>query len=371
MEKIKKIELEFKKALIMDEKGYTFTPLVFLLFIPVMIIAVSYGEIVEEINMISTIALGGDVSYDAAVNIYTSIEKGASDAGRNGAYNATRKVIDDEKFLNNSQDYVKTHILVNLNAHVIETCKNIEIQTGREIYINNIPITNYTRTTFTANDVNITQEDPFGFYINIKAGIPIKIIQRDQIYEGTTPRIRSYVSLEGMEDPYIWLNSKNRKSNVIYKYPHQTYTPVFGLEYHFVDMVEATKLHYLWECMNGTDNPTGIYPRPFYFQDTHGLSFFDRLENKTNNTVTSPINTRISTFVLGDPLWEEHGRKDVSRIDHEYFSNIQGTILQTRKGSIYNDIREPDDAGTPNGELFYLSSNYKTYLGLTGSPYSY
>ena len=112
-----------------------------------------------------------------------------ADAGRNGAYNATRKVIDDEKFMNNSQDYVKTNILDNLNAHVIETCKNIENQTGREIYINNIPITNYTRTTFTANDVNITQEDPFGFYINIKAGIPIKVIQRDQVYEGKTPKL--------------------------------------------------------------------------------------------------------------------------------------------------------------------------------------
>lgn len=357
----------------MDEKGYTFTPLVFLLFIPVMIIAVSYGEIVEEINTISTIALGGDVSHDAAINIYASIEKGAADAGRNGAYNATRKVIDDERFLNNSQNYIKTHILVNLNSHVIETCKNIEYQTGREVYINNIPITNYTRTTFTDNDLNITQEDPFGFYVNIKEGIPIKIIQRDQVYEGKTPKIKVYVSIEGIEDPYIWLNAKNRKSNIIYKYPHQTYTPVFGLEYNFAidGMNEATKLHYLWECMNGTDNPSGIFPRPYYFQDFRGLSFFDRLENRTNNTSVSLPNNRISTFILGDPLWEEHGRKDVSRVDHEYFRNIPGTILQTRKGNTYNTIREPDDAGTPNGEIFYLSENYKTFLGLTGSPYSY
>lgn len=355
----------------MDDKGYAFTPLAFLLFIPIMIIAVSYGNIVEEINSVSTIGLGGDTSHDAAINIYTAIEKGSADAGRNAAYNATRKVIDEKAFLSDSNGYIKSNLLNNLNAHVIETCKNIEIQTGREIYINDIPITNYTRTTFTDADVTIVQEDPFGFYINIREGIPIKVIQRDQVYEGTTPRIRTYVSIEGLEDPYIWLNTKERKTNVIYKYPYQTYTPVFGLEYHFADMTEATELHYLWECMNGTSNPSGIYPRPYYFQDTHGLSFFDRLENKNNNSVTSPINTRISTFILGDPLNEDHGRSQVSRVDHEYLANILGTTLQTRKGSTYNTIREPDDFGTPNGEIFYLSDTYKTYLGLTGSPYTY
>jgi len=34
----------------MDEKGYAFTPLAFLLFIPVIIIALSYGNIVNELN---------------------------------------------------------------------------------------------------------------------------------------------------------------------------------------------------------------------------------------------------------------------------------------------------------------------------------
>lgn len=355
----------------MDEKGYAFTPLVFLLFIPIMILAVSFGNIVGEINDISTIALGGDVTHDTAVNIYSSIEKGASDAGRNGAYNATRKVIDDKAFLSNSTSYIQQIIVRNLNDHVIMTCKNLENQTGREIYINNIPITNYTRSTFSASDITISQEDPFGFYVDIKPGVPIKVIQRDQVYEGKTPKMRVYVSIEGLEDSYCWLNSAERRSNVFYKYPYQTYTPVFGLEYHFTDVVEANKLHYLWECLNGTDNPSGIFPRPYYFQDIHGLSFFDRLENKTNNTVTGPINARISTFILGDPLYEEHGREDVSRIDHEYFANIVGTTITTKHGVTITTIREPDSSGLPLGSIFYLSDNYKTYLGLAGSPYTY
>ncbi|MBI5680746.1 MAG: hypothetical protein HZC47_07640 [Methanobacterium sp.] len=351
----------------MDEKGYAFTPLVFLLFIPIMILAVSYGNIVEEINAISTIALGGDVTHDTAVNIYTSIEKGTSDAGRNGAYNATRKVIDERKFLTNSTSYIRNVTIINLNAHVTSTCMQLENETGREIYINNIPITNYTRSTFSASDVTISQEDPFGFYVDVKAGIPIKVVQRDQVYEGATPKIRVYVPIDRLEDPYIWINSKERTSNVIYKYPYQTYTPVFGLEYHFADVVEQGKLHYLWECLNGTDDadPGKITPRPYYFQDIHGLSFFDRLENKTPGTSTSLINTRMSTFILGDPLYEEHGRESVSRIDNEYFANIGGGTIETKHGSIITAIRDPE------GSIFYLSPPYKTYLGLAGSPYNY
>ncbi len=46
----------------MEDKGYAFTPLAFLLFIPVIIIAVSFSGIVNEVNTLSAIVIGGDVT---------------------------------------------------------------------------------------------------------------------------------------------------------------------------------------------------------------------------------------------------------------------------------------------------------------------
>ncbi|MEN4005838.1 MAG: hypothetical protein PQ964_00510 [Methanobacteriaceae archaeon] len=172
----------------MDEKGYTFTPLVFLLFIPVMIVAISYGEIVEEANTIAAIAIGGDVTHQAMITLISAVEKGTADAGRNAAFNATRTVIDrsDVKGTNPffPRGQSKTHIINNilpiLNVHVITTAREIENQTGREIFINNISIHNHTNAVFKAADINITQTDPFGSHVNIRGGIPIRIVQKDQ-----------------------------------------------------------------------------------------------------------------------------------------------------------------------------------------------
>ena len=50
----------------MDDKGYAFTPLVVLLFIPVIIIGVSFSGIVNEVNTLSSIAIGGDVTATVA-----------------------------------------------------------------------------------------------------------------------------------------------------------------------------------------------------------------------------------------------------------------------------------------------------------------
>jgi len=208
----------------MDDKGYAFTPMVFLLFIPIMIMAIAYGDIANEANLLADITIGGDVTYTAATNIFQTIEKGASDAGRNAAYNATRKVIDNSTTnstkiffdSNTSKPYIKQLIINSINNHVITTCRSIETETGRQIYINNIPITNYTNATFFSSDVNITQTEPFGFFVQVRKGIPIKIVQKDQAYEVETPPISSYVTIEGLEDPYVWVNTKYRTSNIIY-----------------------------------------------------------------------------------------------------------------------------------------------------------
>ena len=342
----------------MDDKGYVFSPLTVLLLIPVLVIAINYGDIVNEANMLSTIAIGGDVTYNTATNVFGFIQKAAADSGRNSAYNATRYVIDHNAFFTDSKTHIRQNIVNALNANVITSCRELENQTGRQIYLNNVPINNYTNQTFTLNDVTIAQDDPFGFYVNVRGGIPIRVEQEDQVYEGVTPPISSYVSLEGMEDPYIWINSKQRTSNIIFKYPYYEYSPVTGSNYRFAENVDRDsdppRLNYLWECLNGTSNPGNITPRPYYVPNPYGLSFFDRLENKTNTSSTSSQSVRMSTFIIGDPLLEDHGRPDISRLDQEYFRNIRGYTISIRNEPIID----------PTGSTFYLSVFYRNLFGL-------
>lgn len=353
----------------MDNKGYAFTPLAFLLFIPVIVVALTMGGLVNELNTLSTIAIGSDITATAATNVYSAIHDGAADAGRNGAYNATRKVIDNQAYLTDSRSYIRDQVVASLNTHVLLACKSLETQTGRTIYINNIPINNYTTQVFTANDVSITQEDPFGFYVNVKGGIPITVNQTNQSYSGVTPPIKVYVSIEGLEDPYIWLNSKERTTSVIYKY--QYYTTFGGIpNYHFADAgVEQYKIFHFWDAMNGTDNPSQIYPRPYYFIDSNGLSFFDRLENKTSTNSPSASYTKMSTFILGDPLLEDHGTESISFLDHEYFAGVAGSQIYTKMGGTLTAIQQPDASGGPNGPVVYLSTFYKNKLGLAANNY--
>jgi len=172
-----------------------------------------------------------------------------------------------------------------------------------------------------------------------------------------------YVTLEGLEDPYIWINTKARNSSVIYKYPY--YSPTFN-DYHLRDNIDNTgNLSYLKECLIGA-NTTVWGPRPYYIVDPHGLSFFDRLEGRTNNTSNSPTSTRMSTFILWDPTVEDHPNQNISCLDHEYFDDINGTYIQTNKAGV--GLRTIVCPGS--GKIFYLSPSYKTYLNLTGGPFT-
>lgn len=347
--------------IIHDEDGYAFTPLAVLLFIPVIIIAISYGNIVNEANMLAGLATGGDVTVTVAASIYSTIEKAAADAGRNAAYNASRNVIDNAEFFphGTSKANITGNIVDAINYNVINTSLELERQTGRQIYINDIPITNYTSATFTMADVNITQDDPFGFKVNIRGGIPIRIVQKEQVYEFRLPPTSAYVSIEGIEDPYIWINTKFRQSNVIYKYPYYATNGSYR-DYRMNESVDSdSHLQNLWYCLNGTDNPSNITPRSYYFIDPYGLSFFDRLENRSKSA--DPEYTRMSTFILEDPLLEDHnGNQYISKVDRDYFRGIPGTAIRVR-GS---------DMSDPLGALFCLSQTYKDLLGLAANNYT-
>lgn len=348
----------------MDEKGYVFSSLAVLLMIPILIIAINFGEIVNEANMLADIAIGGDVTYNTAANLYRYMGKAASDTGRNSAYLATRDVIDNRRFLDDSKLHVRNNIVKGLNENVIEVCLELQIETGREIYINDIPINNFTDEVLFLEDVNIEQDDPFGFFVIVEGGIQVKVVQEGQVYEGVTPEIKSYVSLEGLEDPYIWINSRERQSNIIYKVidPYYDYNP-FTDEVNFkmdeeVDR-ENLRLYHLWDYLDGTGNPSGLNKRPYYFPDEDGLSFFERLENQ-RSAETNP-KARMSTFVIGRPLEEDIG-PDISIIDHEYFNAVRGTAITIRSLPPQpSNIRIRD----PSGEIIYISQKYKNIFELS------
>ncbi|HML06296.1 MAG TPA: hypothetical protein VK426_11020 [Methanobacterium sp.] len=352
----------------MDEKGYAFTPLAFLLIIPVVIIAVSYGNIVNELNSISQLAVGGDVVQSTGSSLVNAVQKTSQDAGRNAAFKATRQVIDNEAnkvynpFLSNSTDYIETLIVASLNNNIIETAKKLKNETGRDIYVNNILINDSTpsnASTITKNNVTIYQTDPYSFYVNVTGGIPVTVVQNGQNYTFQTPPVSSQVSIEGLEDPYIWIKSRNRLSVLFYKYPYYSQSGINAniSEYHFDDSHNSTGLYHLNECLNGTGNAGNITPNPYYFPDIRGLTFFDRLEGRSNDTSLGPNSAKMSTFIIGNPLVEDHNYT-VSALDHEYFSGIAGSGVTV---SGLGNLKDPDNA------LFMLSTNYKGWLSIESS----
>ncbi|HII83566.1 MAG TPA: hypothetical protein HA271_01715 [Methanobacterium subterraneum] len=355
----------------MDEKGYLFTPTTLLLFIPIIIIAIAYSGILNDLTMVSNLAIGGDVTSTTALNVFSVMEKGTSDAGRSAAFSATRKVIDEKKFFVNtgpesaSKAYIKERILYTMNDYIIQSCKDLEAQTGREIYLNNISVNNQTTQLIYDSDISITQENPYGFYVYIRGGIPIRVTQKDQTFEGYTPNIKVPISVQGLEDPYIWLNTDRLTSNLFFSYPE--YKEGSDNPYNFDIVVDNAnqKIQNLWDCLNGTSNPSDIGNRPYYFPDPNGLSFFDRLENRTISTSTADTNARLSTFIIGDPLYNYHNTSYVSHLDHEYFTypTQSPTVTDIKikyKGTeyVFTD---------PTGYTFYISTDYLNYFKLKSS----
>ncbi|WP_424355890.1 hypothetical protein [Methanobacterium sp. MBAC-LM] len=362
----------------MDDKGYAFTPLALLLMIPVVILAISYSGIVNEVNLLSAIVIGGDVTATVASDVVNAIQQDTADAGRRSAFMAVQSVInstnvlaDNQPFFsttgNTSRAYIADTTADTINVNITNTCRDLEKQTGRIIYINGSyvnPNNNDSAPIYDGSDLSISQDDPFGFTITIPS-IAITVVQNSssagQNVTFNTPAQNAYVSIEGLEDPYIWVNAKERISSVFYKYPY--YDTYMGkLEYHFADNASASRLDSLYDCLVGANTEMGY--RPYYFPDSHGLTFFDRLEGRTNSTSAGPDSAKMSTFILYDPLQEDHGNNPISMLDHEYFASVIGYTITTKHGSTTTTVMGPD------GKNFLISTNYSKYLNLSAS-YSY
>jgi hypothetical protein len=111
------------------------------------------------------------------------MEKGTSDAGRSAAFSATRKVIDERKFFSNtdfdithnesaSKRYIHNRTLIVMNDYIIQSCKDLETQTGRQIYLNNESVTNYTTQLIYYDDITITKKTPMVFISTSREAYP-------------------------------------------------------------------------------------------------------------------------------------------------------------------------------------------------------
>ena len=181
----------------MDDEGYAFTPMAFLLIIPVIVLAVSFNGVINELSIISAIAVGGDVTATIASNIVKAVELDTQDAGRFAAFTAVQTVVNETSLYagnqpffgktgnnstgNNSKAFVVQTTTNILNKNITETCRVLERQTGRDIYINNIyvdPNGTDTINVFNANNLSLSHRDPFGFYITVNS-VPVRVVQSD------------------------------------------------------------------------------------------------------------------------------------------------------------------------------------------------
>ena len=283
----------------MDEKGYTITPIALLLMVPVIILAVAFGDVVNEVNQFSTVTIGSDVTGGTVSSIYNTIEYGAGDSGRCATFQMTKLVIDQQSFITNSKDRVKGVVAEQLNAYVTDSCSKLSRETGRTIYINNklIPVNSTNLTpieVFDGSDITVTQVDaygkgdPYGFFVIVKAGVPIKVEQEGQVYEGNLPEIRGYTDIIRMEDPYIWIKSNFRTRNAIYPYSEYEVTTTGLTDFHFDDKVvrSESQIENLGKCLNGTGNLENIEGMSQYFPNPSGLNFFERLRENIWDIVT-------------------------------------------------------------------------------------
>ena len=76
-----------------------------------------------------------------------------------------------------------------------------------------------------------------------------------------------------------------------------------------------------------------------------------------NRTTSADLNvTRMSTFVLGDVLQEDHNNAHVSIVDWEYFRAVPGSPIEIQNNQFMYD---------PMGSMIYISTSSKARLGIT------
>jgi len=287
--------------------------------------------------------------------------------------------------------------------------------------------------------VEIDFVNPFGFVIYNPSHPETNIENKDfvfnvEIVKGNTSFVGEvvippvYISISGLEDPFIWIKSENRVSNIIRECPyrtdeekhydgtHDTNIVSVGEENQITPatsptLVESSStglwLQPLFNDMLGTGEPLDLdgdgapddgdndgyfdqyLSRPFYHQTPlgePGISFICRLEG--GHYVDNPpegigpedefacsymeyngVSLGLETWVVGSPLIEPPWNQPISAIDHEYFLGVPGypVAFVDLNGDVVDYFNEPvGEAGIVGNEHLHLF--YISSKRCPGSP---
>jgi hypothetical protein len=308
-------------------KGFIFTGMAFLLIVPAVILVASYIEMIRYGEEGRILALESDIVYYISWDLRETIVNSAENSGRWEAYQATALLIntyeslagnysidyavehswftDPEVNTSNSSRVIEDNIIASINEALKEVMKNYSVA----ILLNN-------GNNITDDVLSLYQTDPWGFYVRISE-LPLVIQGTKAIYNTTIPAINVYVSIEGLSDPYIFIKTRGRSSNRIYR---TNYTPI---DERYDESTSDSRLYQLYNVLIGSGR-LGT-PRPFYHAHNAsgsegGICFFCRLDGKTASDCPH-TSAKMETFIVGDPL----SKSNVSVVDHYYFTDILGS----------------------------------------------
>ncbi len=332
----------------MNNKAFVFSGMALLLVLPVLIMAASFTDVVKTGNMGVSLNLRADRVFQVKTDLEETVVSASISSGRYNAHQATLNLslkfeeltqetgleyasqhsfyTDPEVSASDSKTVIEENIRNSINNALGEVIADYS-SSGVNIIINN-------GNNVTGPDISINQTEPFTFIVGIDS-MPLYIDFGFTTYNGTLNSVTAVVPLEGLMDPYIFVKTKGRSTNRIFESPYGNNISSF-----------------LYNDTVGSGS--SLNPRPYYHNNTEGLSFFCKLDGKTSAACTDIDASKMETFVLGDPL----SQTSASVVDHQYFVNApaNGTTTYTPPTDV--------PSASPNSYVFQLDCSHELYYSL-------
>jgi len=332
----------------MNNKGFVFSGMAILLILPVLIMAASFADVIKIGNAGVSLNLRTDRLFQVKNDIEETVVSASISSGRYNAHQATLNLslkfeeltqesgleyaslhsfyTDSEVSASDSKSVIEDNIRSSINNALGEVIGDYSTS-DVNIIINN-------GNNVTDQDISINQTEPFTFIVEIDS-MPLYIDFGFTTYNGTLNSVTAVVPIEGLMDPYIFVKSWGRSTNRIFESPYGNNISSF-----------------LYNDTIG--GGSSVNPRPYYHNNTEGLSFFCKLDGKTSSTCTDIDASKMETFILGDPL----SQTSASVVDHQYFENVAADGTST-----YNPPTDVPSA-SPNSYVFQLECNHEIYYSL-------
>ena len=359
------------------ERGFVFSGATLMLAIPAIILAAYFMNALEYGSYGISISMRADVVFYIQNDLKETETTALENCGRYITFMTIKNMTDRFDTLlseygatvaksrgffpyadmdgegRSSEVYVRDKIAECVNDALISALRQLSNKTGMVIIIKDNSTTmaalNGTGNLIERSDITLMQYDPWGFNLTL-ASFPLLIMNEEKkiFYNTSLPTSKAYVSIEDLQDPYIYINSEARSSNKI-----ERSIFLYDLD---SDGASNNIINPFYIVLIGSGSESE--PRPYYYQADDGISFFGRLNGGTEPYADSSL--RIETFVTGNPLELD----STSLIDHYYFSGIAGDPI------CINDTYFTD----PLGNVVYIDDTHLSFYGLnrsyncTGAP---